>query len=532
MPTQFFPHTVPSRRRTRILLPSLQSPDNPRQNRPSLFRLLAIHFCGQFAIWRVGFSLILPILIGCGGYSMHEVRLAIERGEFETALTHLDKEDSKKRNLPYLFERGLIAHYANRFEESNQEFERAEIIAEDLYTKSISKEIASLLTSDTIRPYPGTRYERMLIHYYRALNYAYLNLPDDALVECRRAGQLLQYYSDEDETYNFAGAAFVAYLSGIFYEWVEDWNNAYIAYQWAEAGYQRYAAQLGVSPPDDIGHALVRLARLLGFVEDLNRYTELYGESLPSPPGFGELIFIYESGFVPHKTTENLYFPILKTDPIVSGKKRREENEDELWEFADTVSRRRNLRYEKVELEYLLRVAIPVYTSNRPRLVQVNLEFESLSDPTHRDRIDADSQHSEIPNPEPRASYIQANSVLVEDVEGAALATFASEQNTILIRTVVRAILKYLAFRRADKKGDLLGNLVNLFNVATERADTRSWETLPNQISLVRMSLPAGSHNVTLYFLDDDGIHLRTETLSDVKIEANGKTFLNYRTFE
>jgi hypothetical protein len=483
---------------------------------------------------------------------MHEVRLAIERGEFETALAHLDEENSNKRNLPYLFERGLIAHYANRFEESNQVFERAEIIAEDFYTKSISREIASLLTSDAVRPYPGTRYERLLIHYYRALNYVYLNLPDDALVECRRAGQLLQYYADEDAAYNFAGAAFVAYLSGILYEWAEDWNNAYIAYQWAEAGYQRYAEQLGVSLPEDIGYALVRLARLLGFNEDAERYTELYGQSPPSPSSFGELIFIYENGFVPPKTKENLFFPIFKTDPMVSEEGREEENEEEIWEFADTVVRRRNLRYEKVKLEYLLRVEIPVYISNRPRLMGVKLEIEpvsnqSMSDKTETqsesrfhqdasrtglDKVGVQGELHEIPNLESGATDIQAYGVLVEDVEGAAFATFASEQETILLRTVVRAILKYLAFRRAKKKGDLLGNLVNFFNVATERADTRSWETLPNQIFLVRMSLPAGTHNVTLSFLDDGGRHVRTETLPCVEIEANGKTFLNYRTFE
>ena len=463
---------------------------------------------------------------------MHEVRLAIERGEFETALAHLDEEDSKKRNLPYLFERGLIAHYANRFEESNQEFERAEIIAEDLYTKSISREIASLLTSDVIRPYPGTRYERMLIHYYRALNYVYLNLPDDALVECRRAGQLLQYYADEDENYNFAGAAFVAYLSGIFYEWVEDWNNAYIAYQWAEEGYRRYANQLGVSPPEDIGNSLVRLARLLGFNEDAERYTNLYGESRLTPPGFGELIFIYESGFVPPKTKKNLVFPIFKTDPIVSKKKMQEENQEEIWEFADTVARRRNLRYEKVELEYLLRVEIPVYISNRSQFVGVKLKVEPVYNHTIPDSIDAKSELPQILQPGSETSNNQAYGVLVEDVEGAALATFASEQKTILIRTVARAILKYIAFRRAEKKADLLGDLVNLLNVVTERADTRSWETLPNQIFLARMSLPAGTHNVVLSFLGNDGKPRGTETISEVKIEANRKTFLNYRTFE
>ena len=552
MPTQFFPHTASLSRRIGTLFLSLQLSVKPRQNRPFLYRLLTTHLYQQFFKWRVGFSLILPALIGCSGYSMHEVRLAIERGEFETALAHLDEENSKKRKLPYLFERGLIAHYANRFEESNQVFERAEIIAEDLYTKRISREIASLLTSDAVRPYPGTRYERLLIHYYRALNYVYLNLPDDALVECRRAGQLLQYYADEDATYNFAGAAFVAYLSGILYEWEKDWNNAYIAYHWAEAGYQRYAEQLGVSLPEDIGHSLARLARFLGFNEDAERYAEFYGEPPLPAPGFGELIFIYESGFVPPKTKENLLFPIFKTDSFVSEEKREEENDEKIWEFADTVVRRRNLRYEKLELEYLVRVEIPVYISNRPRLVGVKLEIEPVSHQSISDRIETpiesqfhqhtsragldevrvESEQRETFNIELEATDIQAIGVLVEDVEGAALATFASDQKTILLRTVVRAILKYLAFRRAENKGDLLGDLVNFFNVATERADTRSWETLPNQIFLVRMSLPAGTHNVTLSFLDDGGRYVRTETIPCVEIEANGKTFLNHRTFE
>ena len=448
----------------------------------------------------MGSLLCLLLLSGCAPYSMKEVRLAFEEGNFEGALVHLDETNPKgKAKLPYLFERGLIAHYANQFEESNRAFEIAELTAEDLYTKSISREALSLLTSDNLRPYAGTRYERLLVHYYRALNYVYLNLPDEALVECRRAGKLIEYYTDKDAKYNFVGGAFLAYLSGILYEWSGDINDAYISYRWAETGYQRYEKQLGVPFPQDLGDALARLARRLGFTDEAQRYAVLYGEPTPSPPDFGELIIIYESGFAPQKVEDNLLLPILKTDALEF-----EDETDEAWDFADTVIQRQDLRYEEVELEYLLRVAIPTYTSNRPQFAGVKAE----------------------------ANNRQVRGILVEDVESAALTTFASEQTTILLRTTVRALLKYLGFRRANKEDKLLGRLVNLVNVATESADTRSWETLPNQIFIVRMSLPAGIHDVRLSFLDGRGQLIQTETLRSVEVYANGKTFLNHRTFD
>ena len=110
--------------------------------------------------------------------------------------------------------------------------------------------------------------------------------------------------------------------------------------------------------------------------------------------------------------------------------------------------------------------------------------------------------------------------------------------------------MKYLAYREITKKSedesesekeanrtkeifmDLLGRAVNVVNIATEHADTRSWQTLPNQIFLVRMCLPAGSHTVTLVFSDGVNRQRGVESLEDVVIRENEATFLNYRTFE
>ena len=450
---------------------------------------------------------ILPLLallclaVGCSPYSMEEVRLAFEGGDHDAALIQLDADGKGEAKLPYLFERGLITHYGDKFDESNRTFELAEITSDDLYTKSISREAVSLLTSDNLRSYAGSQYERLLIHYYRAFNYVYLNMPDDALVECRKASRLLQFYADSDENYEFVGAAFIAYLSGILYEWAGDWNDAFIAYRWAERAYKQYGP-LGVPFPQDVGASLVRLARRLGFREEFERYAAAYGEPPENIPDSGELILLYETGFAPFKIEENIVFPILKVDPIVQEDANRDEKE--VREYGRTLMRRRNRRYKEVEIEYLLRVAIPAYRSNRPRIVG----------------IDAATAHG------------GASGVLVEDIEAAAMKTFESELPTIMLRTVVRGVLKYLGFRRANQEGEVVGKLVNLLNVATESADTRSWQTLPNQIFLVRLRLPAGKHNITLSFSDRANRQVKTDTLENVVIWKNDKTFLNYRTFE
>ena len=467
------------------------------------------------------FLALLCLNIGCGGYKMVEVYSSLEAGNPEAALAYLDKKAPDKENLPFLFERGLVAHYADRYEESNAALSRAESISEDLYTRSISKEAAALLTTDLVRPYAGARYERLLSHYYRILNYLYLNEIEEALVECRRATDLIRYYVNEDEDYDFFGAPFLAYLAGILFESTGELNDAFISYQQAEEFYERTSSKTGANPSYDIGVSLVRLARRLGFADDEALYRGKYGDPHERTEGYGELILFYESGYVPSKYEETLTFPILKTDSFEDepekGRGKRRDSD-----FARTLVSRRGKSYSETKLEYLLHVAIPAIRSNRPRLAGIAVE----------------------------AGNVEQRGILVSDVETMAIETLKSQEGVILLRTVTRALLKYLAYRKVTKKSegeskseeetdhtkeilmDLLGRAVNVVNIATEHADTRSWQTLPNQIFLLRMRLPAGSHTVTLAFSDGVGRQGGVESLEDVVIRENEATFLNYRTFE
>ena len=440
------------------------------------------------------FLLIVFFMIGCGGYKFQEVSMALEAGKPEDAYTYLKKRAPKNADIPHQFELGSAAHYANRFSESSKAFDLAGDIAEDRYTKSVSKELGSLVTTDKLRPYSGTRYERLLSHYYRALNYIYMNQLDGALVECRRATNLINYFKGDDEKYDFFGAAFLAHLSGMIFEAAGEWNDALISYKQAAEYYKNAAEKTGVETPKDIGNTLVRLTRRLGFIDEFERYRNQYGEPPEHLENYGELILFYESGYVPPKVEENLIFPILKTDKV-----------DDAEKFVPTLIKREGAIYEEVKLEYLLRVAMPTIGSHRPRFSGIRVAVGGNQ---------------------------ETSGVLVEDVENIAIETFKAERPIILLRTLARAVGKYLITRQANKKNEALGLLTNLAGVLTEQADTRSWRTLPNQIFMVRMPLPAGTHTLNLSFLDANGQVRGSQSVPDIRIDANRITFLNHRTYE
>lgn len=438
------------------------------------------------------FLLIVSLMIGCGGYKFQEVIEPLESGQPESAYAYLQKHAPKTPDIPYQFELGLVAHYANHFAESNAALDIAGDIAEDRYTKSVSKELGSLVTSDKLRPYSGTQYERLLSHYYRALNYVYQGQLDGALVECRRATNLINYFKGEDKTYDFFGTGFLAYLSGVLFEATGEWNDALISYKQAAEYYKNASEKTGVETPKDIGNALVRLTRRLGFTDEFERYQQQYGESSPRPENTGELVLFYESGYVPAKSEESLTFPILKKDDVKDEK------------FVPILMGRQGMVFEDVELEYLLRVAIPTIDSYRPRFSGVEVTVGG----------------------------VKAGGVLVEDVETIAIETFNAQRPIILLRTLARALVKYLGTRKAREENEVFGAIVNLAGVLTEQADTRSWRTLPNQIFIVRLPLPAGTHTLKLSFLDANGQVRGSQSVPDIKIDANRITFLNHRTYE
>ena len=172
----------------------------------------------------------LALLILLGGCSTYVDRHAMLRadladGAFDKALAGIEKGSRGKDRLLNLLEQGLVLHYADRWEESNAVFAEAEQLAADLYTKSISEGVFSLVSNDNSISYRATPNEMAMVPYFRALNYVYLGQRDGALVEARKAGLLLgeiRSRIESDEAEALDQNAFLAYFAGLIFEWVND----------------------------------------------------------------------------------------------------------------------------------------------------------------------------------------------------------------------------------------------------------------------------------------------------------------------
>ncbi len=71
----------------------------------------------------------------------------------------------------------------------------------------------------------------------------------------------------------------------------------------------------------------------------------------------------------------------------------------------------------------------------------------------------------------------------------------------IIVRGIVRAAAKTMSQKALMDQGGgvaLAGIALNIANVITESADERTWRTLPATISIGRVTLPSGKHDITI----------------------------------
>ena len=80
-----------------------------------------------------------------------------------------------------------------------------------------------------------------------------------------------------------------------------------------------------------------------------------------------------------------------------------------------------------------------------------------------------------------------------------------------ITRQAIRAGAKEAISQKVGEKNELAEALVRVFLFLVEEADTRSWETLPNGLTLVRIKLDAGVHDVEISSGGSGIVHVKVD---------------------
>lgn len=457
------------------------------------------------------------LLAGCATYSqkLADLRPQLRRGQYDAALATVAEQTGGKDVLLRYLEQGLLLHYAGRFAASNEAFAAAERTADELYARSISEGALSLITNDMAISYRARPYELAMVPYFRALDYVYQGDREAALVEARKTSLMLAKYVDAtlggidrgqtDRLERTRNDPFMLYFSGMLYDWDGSLNDAFIAYRNAATAYQDLHGLLGLQIPPSLARDLARVSARLGFDTELAQVRAACPDvfaaagdlaSVGWPAGTGELVLLVEVGFVPGRRQVRLNLPILASD-------RHDDRGAWAWDIAGRA-RRSRATFSGADVEYWLTVAVPTLETGRSPVRTVRA----------------------------RAAGRSATGALAHHPAATARITFEAEYPTILFKTVLRGLAKYLASEEAGEQGEALGLLANLLGVATETADTRGWLTLPEHVQLVRLTLPAGTHDVTLDLLGPGGRDLGAVTVEGIAVRAGDWTFHNHRVFD
>ena len=437
------------------------------------------------------------LMTGCASYYQRNlaVQKAFVSGDFERALNELDKNDDDangNNRFLYLTENGTVLHMLERYDKSNEYFEEAHIFVEDFH-QNRALQALSLISNPSVTQYGGEDFEKIFIHYYKALNYIALGELDNALVECRRINIRLNELNDKYGTRKnrYRTDAFAYMLMGIIFEASGEINNAFISYRNAYETYRDVYEPIFDTPaPDQLKKDLMRTAALNGFTQELEQYEQEFGATYTPPAdNNGELVFFWNNGLGPVKEDWGVTFTILKgRGGIVT--------------FQDSQGG----------------MSFPFETGSDSIKKLGDLKFVKIAFPRYRERTPY-FNHAVLKNGS--ATY---SLEVAEDINGIANATLQDRMLREFATSLLRVAIKQAAEEATRKKNENLGAVLSLVNMISESSDTRGWQMLPHTISYTRIPLEEGKNELELVASGAGG-----ETLYTFEIEAKpGNIYIDF----
>jgi len=414
------------------------------------------------------------------------IKVQLEGKQYKLAQAALDGKQDDADKILYLSERARVSQLASDTKSSVEDFKRViEAFEENdekakLSASGAAATGASLLSNDNAIPYAGEGYERVFVYQFQAMNYLLSGDLDSAMVEVRRANQEQQYElerfesevvdaeEDAQEQIDKNGDFMNSFsaLQAAAGQVKNSFQNAYTFYVSgllfeasgsANDAYIDYKKALQIFPDNIyVQRDVLRLAKDLGMREDYQRFKkEFTNTPAPAAAGDGEIVVMFEHGFAPVKT---------------------------------------EVKVNLITHKGIRSVAFPTYVAEVKAPAQLEVSV-----------VGGESIGTTSPIVSVQAL---ASKALVERLPG------------MMARQIMRIFAKAQASEQGGKALGGLGKLaIDVFNVISEKADRRSWLTLPHDAQILRSSLPEGQYKLQF----QNGVASGT---LDIKVVPGRKTLI------
>jgi hypothetical protein len=446
----------------------------------------------------------VALLVGCSsigitdlffGYSqqMKQSRAAQLRGDFVRAETSIITVNSRHNNYALSqLEKARLQFLAGNWSASQKSFEKAyeQVSAQEQAAKvQISrglKKASSAVSNDNVIAYEIPSYEQGMLHSYQALNYLYQGSLEGALVEIRRANIVQERALETNKTELLEAQKIMVdkginsnslqknypSMDNLIGEVKNSYQNAYTFYLSGllyEAGkqpndaYIDYKRAIEIYPDNTyLQQDVLRLAKQLGMFEDYEFFKQKFGSYNANDKKISnQVVVIFEQGIVNAREEARLNLPFF-------------DNNDDYKFFT---------------------FSLPIYRGNLSSEMPLNISINEKS-------------------------YASQEIVRLQSL---ATKNLKDQLPGLVTRQALRIVAKEKLRRNLKKSGGDVGNiLASLYNVASERADTRSWSSLPENVQIVRIEHLSAGHQELLVS------YAGKREIIEIDVAENSTTIINF----
>lgn len=406
-------------------------------------------------------ALLMVVLVallssGCSTFrSYKDESLAVVKdiniGELDHAITTLDKNAPKDKDILYFLEKGEVLRLKKSFPESLTTWMTAEKMVDDSENEAkvtlgkIGGGATSLLVNDKSMRYDGQDYEKVMLSTRLALDHISMGNLEGARIEIKK--------THERESI------------------IEELHSKEIQEQEEEAkskGITTTVSDLKGYPIASLNSSEVTQLKN-GYQSAFSHYLAGYlyeslGEAGLSAPGYKKAIEI-------NPNVQTIKNDLSGLDQRIAERGHKTDV-DVLFViengFAPTVSS----------------ITIPIPA---PVVGIVPVSFPLLdSDPS------AGLMATSIKLPGNNTVNLEK----ITNIDAMAKKSLRNRLPAIIVRGLIRSAAKATSQAAAYKQSTIAGLAVNAMNVATESADERTWKTAPSSISIARAKLPLGKNKI------------------------------------